>query len=282
VAESVNPMLNPSASNAAIDAIISSEPVSGPKPMVPAPADPFVRLPGGLVLGIDLEDVLYEAEVRELNGEHEEQIAKARQSGRVDKFHESLLACGTVSLGGKTATKEMLSSLLIGDADYLLREIRRATYGDEIEFDDLTCPNCGEKYNLTLTLDDIPVKSLPSSSDRTFEVALRKGGSALVRLPIGSDREALTSAKDLNAGQMNTLLLSRCVISITNADGESSIVANQQRPVKALAIPDRTKLLDEITTRQPGPKFDDVTYTHDSCGQEVHFALLIGDLFLGL
>jgi hypothetical protein len=282
VAEYVDPMLNPSASNAAIAAVIKSAPVSGDKPSVPVPADPFVRLPGGLVLGMDLEDVLYEAEVQELNGEHEEQIAKARQSGRMDKFHEAILACGTVSIGGRPATKEMLSSLLIGDADYLLREIRRATYGDEIEFDDLTCPSCGEKYNLTLTVDDIPVKTLTASSDRTFKVDLRKGGSAMVRLPVGSDRAALTSAKDLNAGQINTLLLSRCVISITSADGERSIVANQQRPVKALAVPDRTKLLDEITVRQPGPKFDDVTYTHDSCGQEVHFALSIGDLFLGL
>ena len=280
--EFIDPLANPSAANADIAAIIKSDSAAGPKPVATLPADPFTRLPGGLVLGLDLEDVQYEAEVQELNGMHEEQITKARQSGRMDKFYNAILECGTVSIGGTPTTKELLSALLIGDADYLLREIRRATYGDEIEFNDLTCPNCGEQYNLTLTLDDIQVKTLKSSSERTFVVALRKGKSAVVRLPVGSDRDALTSSLELNSAEQNTLLLSRCVISITDAKGESEIVASQSGPVKALSIPDRAKLLSEITDRQPGPDFEDVTYTHDACGQEVHFALSIGELFLGL
>jgi hypothetical protein len=280
--EFIDPLQNPSAANADIAALIKSESAAGPKPVATLPLDPFTRLPGGLVLGLDEADVKYEAEVQELNGMHEEQISKARQSGRMDKFYNAILACGTVSIGGVPANKEMLGALLIGDADYLIREIRRATYGDEIEFNDLTCPNCNEQYNLTLTVDDIPVRSLKSSSDRTFEVSLRKGGSAVVRLPVGSDRDTLTSSLDLNSAEQNTLLLSLCVISITDAKGAVDIVANQTGPVKALSIPDRAKLLREITDRQPGPRFDDVTYTHDACEQEVHFALPIWDLFLGL
>jgi len=231
---------------------------------------------------MDLEDVKYEAEVQELNGMHEEQISKARQSGRMDKFYNAILECGTVSVGDMPATKDLLSALLIGDADYLLREIRRATYGDEIEFNDLTCPNCNEQYNLSLTLDDIPVRTLRNSSDRAFKVALRKKRTAMVRLPTGSDRDAISTSLDLNPAEQNTLLLSRCVISITDSDGETNMVSNQSSPVRALSIPDRHKLLSEITDRQPGPQFDDITYTHDECGQEVHFALPIGDLFLGL
>jgi len=279
--EFIDPLSNPSAANADIAALIKSDSEAGPKPSATLPADPFTRLPGGLVMGLDLEDVKYEAEVQELNGMHEEQITKARQSGRMDKFYNAILACGTVSIGDVPASKEMLSALLIGDADYLLREIRRATYGPEIEFNDLVCPNCDEQYNLTLTVDDIPVRTLKSSSDRTFEVPLRKGKSAVVRLPVGSDRDALASV-DLNPAEQNTLLLSLCVISITDAKGEVGVVANQTGPVKALSIPDRAKLLSEITDRQPGPQFDDITYTHDACEQEVHFALRIGDLFLGL
>jgi len=256
--------------------MIKSDSTVGPKPEVELPADPFVRLPGGLVLGLDLEDVKYEAEVQELTGAHEEKIAKARQTGRMEKFYNAILECGTVSIGGNPATKSVLEGLLVGDADYLLREIRRATYGADIDFTDLVCPNCGDQYNLTLTLDD------KSSSDRTFEVALRKGKVAIARLPIGSDRDVIASAADLNSAEQNSLLLSRCIVSITDAKGEVTLVANQTGPVKALSIPDRAKLLDEITNRQPGPKFDDVTYSHEACGQEVHFALSIGDLFLGL
>lgn len=280
--EFIDPLSNPSAANADIAAIIKSDSAAGPKPVATLPADPLTRLPGGLVTGLDLEDVKYEAEVQELNGTHEEQITKARQSGRMDKFYNAILACGTISIGDVPANKEMLSALLIGDADYLLREIRRATYGAEIEFNDLICPNCKEQYNLTLTVDDIPVRSLKSSSDRTFEVPLRKGRSAVVRLPVGSDRDAIASSLELNSAEQNTLLLSLCVISITDAKGEVDIVANQTGPVKTLSIPDRAKLLSEITERQPGPQFDDITYTHDACEQEVHFALSIGDLFLGL
>ena len=281
--EYIDPLSNPSVSNSDIAALIKGDVIRGQKPQAELPADPFIRLPGGLVMGADPDDVKYEAEVQELNGMHEEQIAKARQSGRMDKFYNALLSCGTVSIGDAPATKEVLGALLLGDADYLIREIRRATYGDEIEFNELLCPHCGERYNLTLTLDDIPVRKLKTSSDRTFEVHLRKKGrSALVRLPLGSDREAITSSLELNSAEQNTLLLSRCVISITEADGEASLVANQTSPVKALSIPDRAKLLSEINDRQPGPQFDDVTYLHDACGQEVHFALTIGDLFLGL
>jgi len=278
----IDPLSNPSAANEDIAALIKSDSAAGPKPVATLPADPFTRLPGGLVLGLDLEDVKYEAEVQELNGVHEEQITKARQSGRMDKFYNAILECGTVSVGDMPATKELLSALLIGDADYLLREIRRATYGDEIEFNDLTCPNCREQYNLTLTLDDIPIRSMKSSSDRAFEVSLRKKRSAMVRLPTGADRDSISASLELNSAEQNTLLLSRCVISITDANGEINMVANQPSPVRSLSIPDRHKLLSEITDRQPGPQFDDVTYMHDACGQEVHFALTIGDLFLGL
>ena len=280
--EFIDPLRNPSGANSDIAAIFNGDSKAGSKPVASPPADPFIRLPGGLVLGMSDRDVTYDAEVQELTGAHEEKITKARQSGRMGLFYNAILECGTVSLGGQAPTKEMLSSLLIGDADYLLREIRRATYGEDIEFTGLFCPHCEAQYNLTLTLDDIPIRTLKASSDRTFDVALRKGGSALVRLPVGSDRDVIAGSLELNSAEQNTLLLSRCVLSITDAEGEVTTVATQLAPVKALSIPDRRKLLDEITERQPGPQFDDVTYLHDECGREVHFALTIGELFLGL
>jgi hypothetical protein len=45
---------------------------------------------------------------------------------------------------------------------------------------------------------------------------------------------------------------------------------------------DRKRILDAIENKQPGPQYNEVKFTHDSCGKEVPLFISAGDLFQGL
>jgi hypothetical protein len=277
-----NPLANPSASNAAIAAILNDNGGQVAKPEITLPAGGNFSLPGGYVLGGDYASVRYDADVRELTGADEEAMTKAR-SGGLGKYIATLLSAGTVSVGGEQASTTLLSNLLLGDRDMLLMEIRRATYGDEIVWDRYSCPFCGEEFRLSVTLDEIPIRRLEDPSARIFEVALRKNRKAFVRLPVGSDQEALLAVADrLSDSEQNTLLLSRVLISVVEADGTENAVSGNPEFARSLGIADRQTILDTIEKKQPGPQYNDVKFLHDSCGKEVPLYISAGDLFQGL
>jgi hypothetical protein len=277
-----NPLTNPGAANSAIAALLNDAGGQVAKPEIALPADGNVRLPGGYVLGSDYASVRYDAEVRELTGADEEALTKARQSG-IGKYVSTLLSAGTVSVGDEKTNSLLLSNLLLGDRDMLLLEIRRATYGDEIIWEQFTCPWCSEEFRLSVTLDEIPVRRLEGPSNRIFEVPLRKGRKAFVRLPVGSDQEALLAVVDRTTeSEQNTLLLSRVLISVVEADGTENAVTGNPEFARSLGIADRKTILDSIEKNQPGPQYNDVKFLHDSCGKEVPLFISAGDLFQGL
>ncbi len=276
-----NPLANPGAANAAIAAVLGQD-TQVAKPEISLPAGGNFRLPGGYVLAGDYANVRYDAEVRELTGADEEAITKAR-SGGVGKFISALLQCGTVSVGNDKAEPTVLNQLLLGDRDMLLLEIRRATYGNEVSWDQFSCPYCGEEFRLSITLDEIPIRRLDDPSQRIFEVPLRHGRKAFVRLPVGSDQEALLAvAERTTPSEQNTLLLSRCMISMVDANGAENAVTGNAEFVRALGIVDRKSILDAIEEKQPGPQYNDIKFLHESCGKEVPLFISVGDLFQGL
>jgi hypothetical protein len=262
---------------AVADAITQSEDTSFSE--IADPPGGHVRLPGGLVLGVSLDDAVYDVEVRELTGEHEEIISRARRIPSPARFVSALLECGVVSIGGEPAKKSDIKRLLIGDRDTLLLEIRRATYGDELEFERVVCPGCAEMLDITITLDEVPIQKLPESKDRQFTVKLRKGGEAVVRLPNGEDQEAILEDIELTDAERNSILLRRCVLQIIDSEGKTHQVAPRPSLVNNLGLVDRRKILNEITKRQPGPRYDEVSFTHEACGKEVPLPLGLGDLF---
>jgi hypothetical protein len=276
-----SPLSNPGQANAAIAALLSQG-AEVAKPEIAVPAGGQFRLPGGFVSGNDFANARYDAEVRELTGGDEEAITKARNGG-IGKFISTLLASGTVSVGDQKSSPVLLSNLLLGDRDTLLLEIRRATYGDEIVWDRYSCPHCGEEFRLSVTLDEIPVRRLADPADRVFEVELRRGRKAYVRLPIGADQDAVLAIVDrATESEQNTLLISRCLISVVEADGSENAVTGNPDFARALGLLDRKRILDAIEEKQPGPQYNDVKFTHDSCGKEVPLFISAGDLFQGL
>lgn len=273
-----NPLDDPAKANAEIAALLEGS--KSELPTISFPADDLVNLPGGLVRN---GSVIKTALVRELNGSDEEALARASQSGNPFHFVDRLLRCGVVQIGETPATDELLNELLVGDREALILGIRNATYGDKLDVDNWRCTNCGTSADLSMALDNIPTESLEDPENEiTFTVALRKGRVATVRLANGGDQTALYDKKDLTQAERESILLTRCVSVITESSGITQSVAAFPSMVLKMSIPDRHKILDELTKRQPGPKMDKISYKCDTCGEEVFVTVGIGDLFLDI
>lgn len=245
-----------------------------PAPVIDEIPDTFVKLPAGLVTA---KGVVQDAEVQELTGEHEERLAKTRSANNAAKYISTLLQCGTVAIGDKPATTEVLDSLIQGDLDMLILGIRRATFGDDFEVFEIECPSCGELSDLTMNLQDIPVRELEDPETREFLVDLRKGRKAKIQFPTGAVQN-LIFKNQLTVPEMNSLTLAECVISFIEVDG-SERLSNGLTDVKKMNVSDRNAIQEFIYKNQPGPRYDEVKAACPSCEGEVPVPLNVGILF---
>jgi hypothetical protein len=245
-----------------------------PAPSIEELPDTYVKLPAGIEIDGKIRQ---DAEVQELNGEHEEKIAKARSATNPAKYINTLLLCGTVSVGDKKATQDLLDSMMQGDLDMLMLGIRRATFGDEFEVFNVTCPHCDESNDLSMDLKDIPVGKLDDPEEREFLVELRKGRKAKISFPTGAVQNEIFK-NVLTLPEMNSITLANCVISFIEPDG-SEKMSNGLSDVKRMSIADRNTLQEYIYNNQPGPRYDKVFAKCHACEGEVPVPLNVGILF---
>lgn len=276
-------LANPEAAQATLDAAQKAMAAS-PLPVADFPPVDVVTLPGGLT---HKGKLIKQVVVRELTGEHEEALARAIQHPNQYHFVDTLLRSGVDRVGdlGPEESQEALAGMLTGDRDEILLGIRSATYGETVEVLGWICPECSSKVDkiaFSLT-DDVTRKTLRSPADESaFEVSLRRGASARVRLATGAVQVAVFEDPDLNAPQRNDILLAKCVETYTDIYGEAHLIAGFPSMVRKMSSPDRQKILRELTERQPGPRYNDVRFDHEGCGKEVSLALGITDLFRDL
>lgn len=231
-----------------------------------APSDTTVDLPGGYVFNGEL---IKTAEVRELNGADEEAIAKAGGRSRALNI---LLQRGLVKLGSKEATKEDLDNLLSGDRDAIIVGIRRVTFGDGLDLV-MRCYHCSEEQQTAISLtDDIPTRTLESELDRAWTMQT-KSGPVDVALPTGVVQKKLMENADKSSAEINTLLLAGCVLSVNGVPSMGAHTA------LSLGMVDRTKIVDEILDRNPGPRLGEVKKACKACGELVEVPLSLLDLF---
>jgi hypothetical protein len=232
-----------------------------------APSESTVTLPGGLVRPTG--EVVKEAEVRELNGADEEAIAKAGNTGKALNI---LLERGLVSLGGERVSKADLDTLLSGDRDAILLGIRRVTFGDTITVP-VSCQHCSEEYPQEIDLSkDVPVKELTETDARRWVVPT-KLGDAVVTLPNGIVQKRLMENLDKTVAEINTLVLSGCILSLAGAPAVGASTA------LSLSMQDRTEILSSIVERTPGPRLGEVTKACKACGEAMELPLSLVDLF---
>jgi hypothetical protein len=264
---------NPQEAMAATKAVLAAD-RAGNEPLIEPPHDANVLLEQG----IQRDGQWYRsAEVRELTGEDEE--ALARLGGNWHKILDTLVMRGVRTVGDQVMDRQICDELLMGDREALVLAVRRVTFGDYVEFERLPCPHCGEAVDLSLSLDDVPMVHLDDPERTEYTVALRKGATAHVRLPTGKDQNAVVAIQNATTAQQNTEMLKRCLLRIEDVDNS---VKGSLALVRSMSMADRQVILEFLTTTQPGPRFNDVTFVHDSCGQEVKLPINLATLFRGL
>lgn len=286
VPSAVSSSANPQAAAAAAGAAMASSQTPFPSE-APGIYDNLVRLPGGLSLGSD--SYIWTAEVRELTGADEEKMARAGQSGNPYHFLDTLLTCGTVRLGDKSPaeTAQLLPKLLTGDRDMIGLAIRIVTYGPEFEVLDYICPMCGGMTAritcsmLTEPAGDVGLRTLDHPGQASFEVPLRHGAVAHVRLPDGEDQKYLSDFRKVTTAEANSALLRRCITSIRDASGLTRDITAEPSVILSMGAADRKAVLREIAGRQPGPQLlQGIKFVHIDCGKEVVLPVSVDALFL--
>lgn len=263
---------------------------AGEPPTLDNPLDGPVTLPGGtrrLREGsrLEFEDVT-KAWVKELNGKAEEEISKARLHQDDQEVVNAILRHGVVRLGDRPPTQADLDGLLIGDRDFLLLEISRSTYGNDLEYEDFVCYHCNKPLSFIVHKDeDIPVTRFENQTESEFEVTLKRDRVARVMLPTGEDQANVFDAE--SSGQANTALIAACVQEITGSEGVIRLAGTEQAVdhARALSVVDRQKLVKEMADRMPGPRYNEVRFKHegtDGCGGMVELVVTLAELFRGL
>jgi hypothetical protein len=265
--QTFNAAANPGLANDLISKATAEQETKPVSAELTPPSDTLVNLPAGYISPDG--EVIKTAEVRELNGKDEEFLSKTTTIG---KGLNAILSRAVVSVGDERATDKLLDTLLAGDRDALLIGIYRATFGDTAEIGAL-CQGCNDIKVIAVDINsDIKTKLLVDPADRTFTIEGKKG-EFLVTLPTGLVQRELTSVPDRTLAELQTVLLEHCVVEINGAP----VVSKQQ--VLGIGLVDRRKILDEITTRNPGPQFDNITVTCPDCEGEVDVPINLGTLF---
>lgn len=236
-------------------------------PTVVLPLDTVFDLPGGYVSPAG--EVAYEAEVRELTGRDEEQIAKANS---IPKAMTVVLSRGLVRVGDAPASEEVLNNMLAGDRDYVLLRVYAATFGADVEVTRY-CVSCEKTQQMTVNLlSDIPVKQLEASHDRQMVIECSVG-DVIVELPTGRTQKILMDASDRTIAEMSTILLANCVLAINGEDvyGPSQVLD--------LPIRDRRKINETIVEKSPGPQMSDIKVDCPECGAKTEVPLSLAGLF---
>lgn len=225
-----------------------------------------VRLPGGYE---SRDGMVYDVEVRELTGEDEEALAKAPTVARVLM---TILNRATVRIGDEKATPKMLDDMLAGDRETVLLQIRKATYGAQEEFI-LHCIECSGQQKTTVDLDtDVTIKTLEDPNDRRWTMHLRVG-EVQVQLPDGSMQRKVAGAQDKTVPELNTLLISECLVTV---NGSPSLGLGTAR---SLGLADRQAIIEEIAKRQPGPELGEVVKQCETCSADIPIPLNLAQLF---
>jgi hypothetical protein len=234
-----------------------------------APSSPgHVELLGGIYNSFTGE-VIRTAEIRELTGVDEEALSRINDYGRTLL---AILSRGTVKIGEEKATQEVLDKLLAGDREYLIFQIRLATFGPDLELSG-PCPSCQvvQTFNINLS-EDVKIDSLDDPSERSITVDC-KVGKVTVELPTGAVQRKLITSTDKTAAELDSLLLKDCVIFINdNPILDPSLIKN-------LSMADRRKILKELGEKNPGPDLSSIKKSCSACGSEVPTPLTLADLF---
>lgn len=240
-------------------------------------------LPGGWADG---DGTLHrEAELSPLTGREEELLAD--RGGRPGAALVTAVLARCLARLGAVApvSEEMARELLVADRQFLLLQLRAATFGDRVEAT-LPCPwpGCGENVDVDFSLAAVPVTE---SADKgpTYRLELPPQAAyhdeagaehreVVFRLPNGGDQEQVAPLAATNEARALTVLLERCVLAIGSLAEPGPEAIERLSPAARVAIERR---MEEVAPQ--------VTLTMQvncpECGRAFEMPFDLQDFFFG-
>lgn len=220
------------------------------------------------------------ATLRKMTGHEEALLADPRLRSNGAKLVTALLSSCLTSLNGfKPVESRLTRSLYSADRNFLLLELRKLTFGAEIECS-YRCPRCGANVRVLEDLEQIEVRAGGEGEGGEITVELTDGyrdsnGDCHQRivfaLPTGEDEEAASGRKDNNASRQRDALLSRCLRKVGTMDTRK-VEAAGLRILSELSMADRRLIQRALDEKAPGPNLTREV-TCDACGDEFRAAL---------
>jgi hypothetical protein len=244
-----------------------------------------VSLPVGY-LDPDTGTLHRQATLRKMTGREEALMADPKLRNNGGKLITALLAnCVTSLEGVDSIDGEVIRHLFSADRNFLLLELRRLTFGDEMEAN-YRCPSCSGITTLWEDLSDIEVRTIEDGQVPEVTVTLKDGYAAakgqwehtfVFGLPTGEDEEASASRRDNNPSRQRDALLARCLKEVGDLEPKK-IRAMGARILADLSMGDRRLIQQAIDEAAPGP---DLTHlvSCDHCGREFRAALDMSHFF---
>lgn len=213
--------------------------------------------------------------LREMTGEDEEYINRSDIKSNGAKVSTALLSRCVTSIGtltkkavGPKKWDEIFKSILVGDRDIMLLELRKQSIGSSIEVVH-TCPNkeCRAKLKTIIDVDELEITPYDGLREIPFELpkgyvdgkgVLHRNGK--MRRPNGLDGEILTPVAKNNMAKAESLLLSRICQFDDGAYIDQSVMAK-------LSMKDRNYLQELLNEHSFGVNMT-VPVMCDRCGEE--------------
>ena len=198
--------------------------------------------------------------LRKMTGQEEALLAdkKLRQNGA--RLVTEVLASCVRRLGDiSPVTRQIISQLSSPDRNFLLLELRKITFGQELE-STYVCPSCAGHTTMVQDLDDLPLRRLNGEYTKEIVVELEdgyedKGGEVhttmVFRLPTGEDEERTASTVKENASQGMNALLTRCLTGLGNMPAPRR-EALGTKLISDLTMSDRARIERTMRAEMPG------------------------------
>jgi hypothetical protein len=218
--------------------------------------------------------------LRKLTGNEEALLTDSRLRQNGGKLVTALLASCVQDDEGTRLSPAAARGLSSADRNFLLLELRRLTFGDELEAS-YRCPRCQCVNAVTEDLASLEIGRLaPGAEEHVVRVELVDGyrdpDGGLQRelafaLPTGEDEEAAASRRDNNPIRQRDALLARCLREVGDLS-TPRVAALGTRVLADLSMSDRRSIQLALDDGAPGPDLTR-TITCEECGEEFRSAL---------
>jgi hypothetical protein len=228
-----------------------------------------------------------EATLRKMTGNEEALLADPKLRSNGGKLITALLgSCITALEEVEKINPAVIRRLFSADRNSLLLELRRLTFGDEMEAHD-RCPRC---QGVTAAIQDLAALEVRRVDDcdtsPEIPVILQDGyrnpdgrwqHELVFGLPTGEDEAAAGSRRDGNPARQRDALLARCFKQVGDLESRR-IQAMGIRILAELSMADRRLIQKALDDAAPGPDLTRQVIC-DHCGEEHRTTLDMSHFF---